>query len=247
MKAVFVHGNPDTGRVWDPLIAELPAGVEAIALRMPGFGCPVPDGFDCTRWAYKDWLIGELEAIGGPPHVVAHDLGSAVLHGVLIERPELVASWALTGVCDAEYPWHQQARIWQTTRLGEQSRDAWLSLSDDQKRDVLRATGVPESTAPDVVRNLGREMADAMIALYRSITFFGDWALNAEHDLPPGMVLSGDRDQFQDASYARRCAERTGAELVVFEDTGHWWQVERPAEAAAALQSLWDKEGRLAA
>ena len=55
------------------------------------------------------------------------------------------------------------------------------------------------------------------------------------------MVLTGDRDQFQDVSFARRCAERTGAELVVFEDTAHWWQVERPREAAMALRSLWAK------
>jgi pimeloyl-ACP methyl ester carboxylesterase len=236
---VFVHGNPDSDRVWDLLRAEL-SGVETVALQMPGFGCPLPsEGFDCTRWAYRDWLAGELEALGEPAHVVAHDLGSAVLHGVLLERPELVASWALTGICDADFFWHPQARIWQTSRLGEESRDAWLSLSDDQKLDLLRANGVPDATAPGIVEKLDRRMCDALIALYRSITFFGDWTLTAEHDLPPGLVLTGDGDQFQDVSFAERCAQRTGARLHVFEDTAHWWQVERPKDAASTLRAFW--------
>jgi pimeloyl-ACP methyl ester carboxylesterase len=34
-------------------------------------------------------------------------------------------------------------------------------------------------------------------------------------------------------------AQRTGARLVVFEDAGHWWPLEKPAEAAAALEEFW--------
>jgi pimeloyl-ACP methyl ester carboxylesterase len=47
MTAVLVHGVPDTHRLWDRLRAELGRdGV--VAVDLPGFGCPVPDGFTAT-------------------------------------------------------------------------------------------------------------------------------------------------------------------------------------------------------
>jgi hypothetical protein len=36
-------------------------------------------------------------------------------------------------------------------------------------------------------------------------------------------------------------AERTGAEIIAFENTSHWWSAQRPAEAAAALDALWGR------
>ena len=35
---LMLHGNPDSHRVWLPLIERLPAGIEAIAPDLPGFG-----------------------------------------------------------------------------------------------------------------------------------------------------------------------------------------------------------------
>ena len=42
---------------------------ESRAVELPGFGVAAPVGFGFTRWAYKDWLIGELEKEGGPVHL----------------------------------------------------------------------------------------------------------------------------------------------------------------------------------
>jgi pimeloyl-ACP methyl ester carboxylesterase len=39
--------------------------------------------------------------------------------------------------------------------------------------------------------------------------------------------------------FAERLAARVGGELVLFEGCGHWWPLERPAEAAAALERFW--------
>ena len=53
MTAVLVHGVPDTFHVWDAVRSHLSrTDVETPAL--PGFGCPVPDGFDCSKEAYAD-------------------------------------------------------------------------------------------------------------------------------------------------------------------------------------------------
>ncbi|HEY3143017.1 MAG TPA: alpha/beta fold hydrolase, partial [Acidimicrobiales bacterium] len=74
MTAVLVHGVPETERVWDPLREELSRD-DVVALSLPGFGCPLPDGFDPTMDRYAEWLIAELERLGSPVDLVGHDWG----------------------------------------------------------------------------------------------------------------------------------------------------------------------------
>lgn len=47
MPAVFVHGVPDTQRVWSAVIARLERN-DVVMLSRPGFGGPAPEGFDAT-------------------------------------------------------------------------------------------------------------------------------------------------------------------------------------------------------
>ncbi len=39
--------------------------------------------------------------------------------------------------------------------------------------------------------------------------------------------------------FARKMAERTGSRLLIFDDATHWWPLEKPSEAAAALEEFW--------
>ena len=75
MPKVFVHGNPECDAVWRPLLDQLAErGVtDTIRLSPPGFGAPVPNGFDATMAGYHAWLVAELEAIDGPVDLVGHD------------------------------------------------------------------------------------------------------------------------------------------------------------------------------
>ncbi len=36
-------------------------------------------------------------------------------------------------------------------------------------------------------------------------------------------------------------AELTGADLVVFGGCGHWWQLERPNDAARKMHAFWQQ------
>ena len=69
MPAVFVHGVPDTQQVWDAVIARLHRK-DAVPLSLPGFGCPLSQGFSATKEAYVDWLLAELAALPGPIDLV---------------------------------------------------------------------------------------------------------------------------------------------------------------------------------
>lgn len=234
MPVVFVHGNPDTAAVWAPLRALLPE-FETVALGLPGWDGPPLEGVAGTRWDLRAWLIEQLEAIGEPVDLVGHDLGSLLVQGVLVERPDLIRSWVLSsGVADGDYAWHTQARIWQTTGLGEQSRELWFGLPESQRAMLLETSGIPAAFAGAAAEHFGRPMFDALLPFYRSAVWLGDWELPADVALPPGKVLWGTRDPFVPVALGRRVAERAGAEFVEL-DCGHWWQLERPAEGAAAL------------
>lgn len=61
MPAVFVHGVPDTERVWSGVIARLRRN-DVVALSLPGFGGEAPIGLDATKEAYRpDVLAEELQ------------------------------------------------------------------------------------------------------------------------------------------------------------------------------------------
>jgi pimeloyl-ACP methyl ester carboxylesterase len=92
MPKVFVHGNPETSALWRVLFDELRGrGVDdLVALSPPGFGAAVPVGFEATQVGYRDWLIRELESLGGEIDLVGHDWGAGHVYGVLAERPTLV-------------------------------------------------------------------------------------------------------------------------------------------------------------
>ena len=74
MTAVFVHGVPETPSVWDPLVEHL-TRQDTEQLQLPGFGCPLPDGFEPTMHRYAAWLS---EALAGFDEVdlVVHDWGA---------------------------------------------------------------------------------------------------------------------------------------------------------------------------
>ncbi|MGI5254318.1 alpha/beta fold hydrolase [Actinacidiphila glaucinigra] len=115
MTVVFVHGNPESSAIWDPLVSVL--GREDVALLSPpGFGVPLPNGFGATFLDYRDWLKSELAAIEGPIDLVGHDWGGGHVVNAVMHRPELVRSWVcdVMGIFDSDFEWHNLAQVWQT-------------------------------------------------------------------------------------------------------------------------------------
>jgi pimeloyl-ACP methyl ester carboxylesterase len=119
--ALFVHGNPETSAVWGPLLGELGRD-DVVCLSRPGFGAPLPRGFEPTMTGYRDWLIARLEAFRQPVDLVGHDWGGGHVFNVAMPRPDLIHSWVsdALGLFDPGYEWHPLARIWRTPGDGEQ-------------------------------------------------------------------------------------------------------------------------------
>ena len=174
MPALLVHGNPDSHLLWERVQGFLGDEEEIVAVDLPGFGAPVPDGFPATKEAYVDWLIEQLEALaarGGPVDLVGHDWGSLLVQRIASIRPDLLSSLAAGGAAvDVDYPWHDIAQIWQTP--GEGERYMAEDLTDEVGIPYLIENGVPETYA---TRNawLVPGNKDCILRLYRSAVHIG--------------------------------------------------------------------------
>ena len=62
MPAVFIHGVPDTARLWSDLLARL-SRRDVVTLGLPGFQTPLPEHFDSSKESYVAWIIEQLERI----------------------------------------------------------------------------------------------------------------------------------------------------------------------------------------
>jgi pimeloyl-ACP methyl ester carboxylesterase len=241
--AVFVHGVPETAALWDKVRAEL-ADVESVALSLPGFGAPVPDGFGATMDEYAAWLIGELERMGEPVDVVGHDWGGLLVGRLVSVRPDLVRSWVADAVggFDPEWEWHAIAQIWQTPGEGEDFFAAVRSLSPEDQAATFAGFDVPEEDALAMARAGSPTMDDCILKLYRSaLGIETTWGPDLGAVPAPGVVLVPTDDPLSDADRVRRVADRTGARVVELDGVNHFWPYQAPERGAAVLREFWNE------
>jgi len=234
--AVLVHGVPDTAQLWERVRLHL-ARTDVITPALPGFGAPVPAGFDATKDAYVAWLVGEIERVGEPVDLVGHDWGSLLVQRVVSTRPDLIRTWtAGAGTVDATYVWHELAQLWQTPGVGEEIMD---TLQGDALVDGL-ADQLGREQAVEVASHVDATMKDCILRLYRSAAGgFAEWHDAVDAIDRPGLVLWGADDPYVTPEFGERLAQRTRARLVMFADSGHWWPVTKAAQVADALQDRW--------
>jgi len=245
MPAVFVHGVPETAALWDGVRARIDR--ESVALELPGFGNPRPEGFGATKDDYADWLVNELERIDGPIDLVGHDWGAVISIRVVTTRPELARSWAadVANVFHPDYVWHEFAQIWQTPGQGEEFMDSQLAVPDDSRGDVFVGFGVPEPEAKKLGRVLDQTMSRCILDLYRSAVpnAAKDWGDAIKPTVAPGMLLRATTDPFGDENLARDMADRLQARVEMLDGLGHWWMLQDPNRAASALVGFWKSVG----
>lgn len=238
MPAFLVHGNPDTSRLWRRVVDELGSYEgEIVAADLPGFAAAAPEGFPATKEAYVEWIVEQLEGLGGNVDLVGHDWGSLLVQRVASIRPDLLASVACGGAAvDVDYPWHPLAQVWQTPGAGEKYMEE--ELTAEFGIEHLVENGVPREDAEQNMW-LTPHGKTTILKLYRSAVDIGaEWQPDLEQLEVPAMVIWGRTDPYVPLEFGERLAERMKGELVVLE-CGHWWPFERPAETAEALQRHW--------
>jgi pimeloyl-ACP methyl ester carboxylesterase len=252
MTIVFVHGNPETDVIWDGLSDALRARGydDQVRLSPPGFGSPVPPGFDATVTGYRDWLIEHLVRIGRPVDLVGHDWGGGHTLNVAIARPDLLRSWCsdAVGVFDVDYRWHVLARVslWEGPRRGLVTAAMTRTPAPVMRallRPGLRALGMDPDTARRVATGYDRQMGTSMLRLYRSADRATMLRLGADLERAaarPGLAIIATGDHLVGTeAQRRRTAERAGARVEVLEGLPHCWMVRDPERGAAALDRFW--------
>ncbi len=244
--AIFVHGNPETAAIWQPLLGQLGRS-DVETLSPPGFGAPLPDGFGATVDDYAEWLIGELEQRPDPVDLVGHDWGAGHVIRVAIRRPDLVRSWVidLAGCFAPDYVWHDMAQVWRTPGAGEDAVAALVAMSIEDRAAMYESLGMqPPELAAEVAKGTDETMSRCILALYRSanpavMVAVGEDLTKAA--VRPGLVLVPTADPYTGGEErARWSANRAGAQVTLLPGRGHWWMMQDPATAAEALESFWN-------
>jgi pimeloyl-ACP methyl ester carboxylesterase len=248
MPLVLVHGVPETDAIWAPLVDALGRD-DAIRLSPPGFGAPVPDGFEPVRTSYVDWLISEVEAIAagtdGPIDLVGHDWGALHVLGLVGHRVELLRSWAVdvAGIAHPEYEWHDMAQVWRTPEEGEEMIDGMMGASLDEKEAMFESLGMPPAIGRRVAEGNDETMGRCILALYRSAGSESRqqlWDALPAASARPGLVLIPTEDHFAgEPRLYEEVAARAGATTTRIEGQGHWWMTSDPTASADALTAFW--------
>jgi pimeloyl-ACP methyl ester carboxylesterase len=197
-----------------------------------------PERFRRDKDEYAEWLINQLQRLGEPVDLVGHDWGALLVQRAVSLRPDLIRTWACgDGPVDREYVWHDMAQQWQTPGVGEAIMAA---MSGDALAEGLVAGGVPAEDATAVAAHVDDRMKACILGLYRSAVRVGEeWEDDVARITRPALILWSREDPYVAARFAERLAARVRGELHFFEGCGHWWPLERPAEAAAALERFW--------
>ncbi len=241
MPAVLVHGVPDTAVLWDPVREHLTRD-DVVALSLPGFATPVPDGFGATKEEYVDWLAAELAAIGEPVDLVGHDWGAMLVQRVASLHPDRIRTVACgSGPVDRTYTWHPMAQAWQTPETGEQIMEGMLALSTADLAAGFEAGGAPAALSHATGR-AGRRDDDPLHPRSLPVRAHAGRGLGGRDRgdaAPPGArALGCGRPllQHRDRRPHRRTARRRAARLRRLQPLV---AVERAEATAAALEELW--------
>ncbi len=237
---VFVHGVPETDAVWRKVRAALDR--ESMALSLPGFGCPLPDGFDTTKDGYLAWLLAELDAIDGPIDLVGHDWGAGLTYPVAVHHGDGLRSWVadVGNLAHPDYEWHDFAKTWQTPDEGEAFFAAQEAQPVEERAAGYELFGLAPEDAREMAAAGDATMGECILGLYRSAlpNAYADWGPWAKTSAP-GMVLHPADDPFSDATMAAEAAEMLGARFTPMEGAGHFWPYQAPEQGAAALEAFW--------
>lgn len=237
---LFLHGNPDSGDLWQPIIDRVQDQFDCYAVDLPGYGrSQVPPQMDLSLEGmarFVDELV-TAAAIPTPLNLVMHDFGGPFGLPWAIRHPDKVRRLIISNtVFNSGYTWHPTARLLRMPLLGElvtwaTPRKAFANAVQDAAPKLDK--GYIEHMM-NGMHNSAKRMA---LRLYRATdpANYAAWeeGLHRLTASVPTLVIWGDRDPFADARYA----DQFGAQEVIhLADVGHWVPREAAEEFAAALR-----------
>jgi pimeloyl-ACP methyl ester carboxylesterase len=235
---VFVHGNPDAGGDWEPLMTRIAEFATVVAPDMPGFGgADMRADQDYTVAGYASHLAAVIDQLGiERVHLVAHDFGGPFALTWAAAHTDRVASVTMinTGVL-LDYHWHRMAKLWRTPVIGELVMRA---STPRIARFILRHDnpGLPDHWVDRIAGHLmPRGTKRAVLRLYRStrqrhMDALVETLRAADLD---ALVVFGDADVYIPAVQAeRQRGPFPRVRIEMLPGVGHWAWLEQPDRVA---------------
>ena len=232
MDIVLIPGFWLDAASWDEVAAPLKAAGHAVhALTLPGLESRDADRTDISLRDHVDAVVGVIDSLSGPVVLVGHSGGGAIAHAVLDARPDAVARVIYVdsgplgdgGVINAELP----------IVNGEVPFPDWSTFGaedlvdlDDALRERLRGIAIPEPVRVTRDKQVLREPRryDVPVTVISC-------------EFPAAMLRKWMADGHP---YVAELARIKNVELVDV-PTGHWPQLTRPRELAAAILAAVDR------
>ncbi|MFP4476436.1 MAG: alpha/beta fold hydrolase [Desulfatibacillaceae bacterium] len=229
---VLLHGNPDSGDMWDPVVDRLAGRFRCIRPDLPGLGrSMVPPDFDYSLSGMAAHLEGLCRALElhQPVHLVVHDFGGPFGLAWAAAHPERIRTiTCLNTVFFADYDWHFWARVWRTPVMGEVAMAVWNRplIFWQMRRGSAK---VPDHHVRFMYIGVSRDMRKNVLRLYRESdpAKFESWERRYLEVAArkPVQVIWGERDPYIPARFAHRLGAR---EVRLYPEYGHWISVEAP-------------------
>ena len=243
----FLHGFTQRGRSWNEVIDLLGRGRRWLVVDLRGHGeTREAEGAPVTMSACAQDLLAVWDELGVPrSHVVGYSMGARLALHVAVNAAERVRGLAAVAP-------HAGLRA--------AAERAQRRAHDDDLADRIESNGIEWFadywSALPIFSGLARRGPEYVEAIRRgrllnrpeglaaSLRGMGLGAMDELWSgLPkvvaPALMVAGERDNR--AAVTAELAEATpGAELALFEDTGHCVHMERPAKFAARLAGFLD-------
>jgi pimeloyl-ACP methyl ester carboxylesterase len=239
---VFLHGSPGSSHDWDDLLPRVAAFARVVAFDFPGYGgADRPADWDYSPGGYATFIAAALAELGiERAHLVMHDLGGV---GALwaAAHPESFASAVVidTGVFIG-FRWHGFARLTRAPVLGEAmaASTTRLGFRTVMKHYNPQPRKLPEEFLERWWRDYDRGTRRAGVHFYRAAppSSIERLAPTLRQLDRPALVVWGAHDRFLPVEQAELQKKSfPSAEVVIFEDSGHWPFLDDPGRAAEVI------------
>ena len=219
-----LHGWRRTHRDFDRALA----GIDAIALDLPGFGASPepPDAWGSA--AYAEAILPVLDAFDSAPVVLGHSFGGRVAVQLAAAHPDRVRALVLTGVPFRRPPGEAPPKVKAGFKFVRFLYRRGL-ISEARKEALARRYGSSDyATATGVMR------AVSVVAVQETNATY-DEQLAKIHC--PVELVWGENDTAAPVAVARLAAELLeDATITVLHGVGHLTPTEAPEALAAALE-----------
>ncbi|HEX5782330.1 MAG TPA: alpha/beta hydrolase [Solirubrobacteraceae bacterium] len=238
---VLLHGSSDSHRSYAPMLSHLPHDLRAYALTTRGHGDSDKPQHGYALADHVADVAAFLDAVGHDAAViVGHSFGSYTAQQFAIDHPERTVALVLMGAFRAVV---RDPEV-------EALEAAIAALEDPVDPEFVRAfqeSTITQPLAPGVLDQAIAESCKLPARVWRAAL---DGILAATPPTEAGLITAptrivwGDQDAYcPRGEQVLLAAAIPGAELLVYEGTGHAVHWEQPARAAADIAAFLSPRG----